>query len=258
MSVSVGTFLAGVLKEIRVSRPGGTLAPEDQDDLLYLFNELLDEWNADDRCAYTTNFPDFVLVPNLNPHTIGPAGSVAGPADPTFVVSQRPVDIKAAQLNLGGTPAVYRDINIRDDAWYQANTIPGLTQTVPTDLYYSPDWNDPNGLGTGYGSIYFWGVPQTAYGVRLWMVTILAQVTATSVFSLPPAYRSALRLTLAERAAPWFGQLVAPSTTQAAREARDRVFSNNDDPPYLATADAGIPHEGRSHRNGFNWLNRTM
>src|SRR5579885_1594880 len=137
MALTVTKFLTGALKELRVARAGDVPSPDDLDDALLVFNELLDEWNADRRCVFNVNYSDFTLVPNLSPHTIGPAGTVAGPADPTFVVSQRPVSLAGCQLNLGGgPPPVFRTITVRDDAWYRKQPIPALAQSVPTDVYY--------------------------------------------------------------------------------------------------------------------------
>lgn len=254
---TIKDLLTGVLTEIRVARAGDVPSPEDMDLVLFVVNELLDEWNADQRAAYTQTFSDFTLTPALNPHTIGPAGSGPAGANPTFVVATaRPVAITAAQLNLGGAPAVYTPIEVIDDAAYRALPIPGLAQTIPTKLLYSPDWTDPMNLGTGYGAIYFWGVPQTAYTVRLWYRFLLAQITDTTLnVSWPQGYRSALRLTAAERAASMFGQLVAPTTTEAARLARERVFGNNDDDVRIATADAGLG--GSSGLSTFNYSNRS-
>lgn len=260
MAYTYNDLLTGALKEIRVARAGDVPSPDDLADALLVFNELLDEWNSDNRALYNTDFQDFTLTPALSPHTIGPSGSGPASTDPTFVVTYRPVALLGAELNLGGSPAVFRTINVRDDAWYKHQPIPALSQVVPTDAYYSPDWTDPNGLGTGYGSIYFWGVPSAAYGVRLWLRHQIAQITdPTLTFSLPQGYRAALRLSLAERLASWFGQIVAPSTSEAARLARERVFGNNDPNPQIATADAGL-NFGSDLRNGgnFNYGNRSF
>lgn len=251
-------FLTLALKEIRVARAGDVPSPDDMADALLIFNELLDEWNADARAAYTQTFGDFTLVPNLNPHLIGPAGSAAGNTDPTFVVpTARPTKIIAAQLNLGGgAPQPYVPIAVIDDAEYRRLTVPGLQQILPTQVYYSADWIDPNNTGTGYGQLYFWGVPQSAYTVRLWYEFLLAQITDLTLnCSWPVGYQAALRLTLAERLAPMFGQIIAPQTAESARLARERVFGNNDDDPRIATADAGLG--GGGHPLGFNYASRT-
>lgn len=257
MPYTITDLLTGSLKEIRIARAGDVPSPDELSDMLQLFNELLDEWNSDTRAVYNTDFADFTLVPNLSPHTIGPAGSGPANTNPTFVVAFRPVSLVGAQLNLGGTPGVYVRLWVRDDAWYRRQPLPGLTQTVPTDVYYSPDWNDPNNTGSGYGSLYFFGVPQTAYGVRLWTKHQLSQIADPTLnLSVPQGWRAALRLTLAERAAPSFGQQLSMATTESARLARERIFGNDDEACSIATADAGL---GRSEqRSAFNYANRSF
>lgn len=255
---TIKQLLTGALTEIRVARAGDAPSPDDLDLMLLLFNELLDEWNAKGQAAYTATVSDFVLTPGLNPHTIGPAASGPAGANPSFVVATaRPVELIAAQLNLGGSPAAYLPIDLIDQARYRALSVPGLPQTLPTKLFYGPDWTDPTNLGTGYGTCYFWGVPQSALTVRLWYRLLLALVADTTLnVSYPMGYLSALRLTLAERAAPSFGQVIAKSTSDAARRARATIFGNNDDASYIATADAGLSSGG--DRSAFNYANRSF
>lgn len=230
MSIVVNAFLRLALAEIRVARAGDVVSPDDQDDALAIFNELLDALNAEERALYTNNITTFTLTPSLQPHTIGLAANT-----PTFTVTiARPADIKFANLVLTNvTPNVRIPLNLRDEAWWMDQRVRGLTSSIPTDLFYASDW--PN------GAINLWPVPLTAYGLELNYSTLLAQVAATDTFDLPAGYQQALRLTLAELLAPAFGQTVAQSTKDKARDARARVWGNNDTIPNLCTRDAGMP-----------------
>src|SRR3989442_1448791 len=212
---TIGDLVTDALIENRVVRGGDVINSDDMTYGLTNLNRLLDLWNADRRAVYNESFADYTLTSSLSPHTIGSGG--------TFNVTQRPVSLEAAALNLGGSPAVYAPITVRDDVWYASLSMPGLTSPFPTDVYYSPDWP--------LGKLYFWPVPTTAYGVRLWTRALLASVAQTDTFSLPPGYQDALTLTLAERLAPGFGQTASAATTQVARHARATVFGNNDDTP---------------------------
>lgn len=212
--------------EIRVARAGDVLAPEMFDQGQRVANRLLDLWNANRRAVYADVIADFTLTPNLSPHTIGPTG--------TFVVTQRPVRIDAAQLNLGGSPNVFTPVTVRDDRWFRARGVPAITTSTPTDVFYNATW--PN------GTLYFYGVPTTAYGMRLWLRTLLSAITDPTIdFSLPPGYQQAITMTLAEALAPSNGQTASQATKDAGRLARDLVFGNNDDIPDLDTLDAGMP-----------------
>lgn len=256
LSRTVTQLCTDALLKIRAARAGDVQSPDDLAFALQVLNELLDVWNTDDRAAYTVNFSDFTFVPNVSPTTIGPSGSAAGATDPNFVVSQRPREIQYAAVNLGGN--VFTPITVRDDAWYQRQTTPAITQTFPTDLYYSPDWHDPNGTGLAYGDLYFWGVPTVAYVCRLWMRILLSQVALTDQFSLPPAYYHALKLTLAEWIAEDFGQPVTPTLMMQAREARETVFGGNVQVPRLQTQDSGMPGRGRLGGGDFNYGSRSF
>lgn len=239
---TISDLLTDALIELRVARAGDVISPDDADVALRGLNRLLDLWNADDRAVYNDVFSDYTLTPSLNPHTMGPAG--------TFNVTVRPNSLEAAALNLGGSPAVFTPITVRDRQWYQTRSVPSLPMSVVTDVYYAPDWP--------LGKLYFFGVPTTAYGVRLWTRGLLANVTdPATAFSLPPGYQDALTLTLAERLANAFGQTVSAQLAATASASRASVFSENDETPRIATADAGVPCEGSTAGSGFNWKNRS-
>ena len=241
--VTILDLLNDALAMIRIRRAGDSLDGDTINDVLFSFNRILDRYNGQRRAVFNETFSDFTLVPNQSPHTIGPGG--------TFNVTQRPVSVDYLALNLGGSPAVYRPITIRDDAWYQRQPVPAITQSVPTDCYYSPDWP--------LGSLYFWGVPSTAYSVRIWTRVLLAQVSDPSqAFSLPPGYQDWLTQRLAKAIAPNFGQKWSPDQELELRATEGELFSNNDATPETGTADSGVRSDGgRSSGSTFNWRNRT-
>lgn len=257
MSSTIIDLVTGALTEIKVARAGDVLSAEDAQLGLDTLNELLDYWNAESRAVYANRFADFTLVPGTSPHTIGVAGSALAATNPNFVVTGvRPVEILFAAINLGGSPPVYEPVNIRDDAWYANNGMPNYSASVPTDLYYEPDWSDPDASGLAYGACYFVGVPSVAYGVRLWLRTLFAQAALTDIFSQPPGYKRALRMTLAEWCASAFGQTWTPMQAQQARDARATVWGNNVVIPKARPKDCTMSDS----RNGtyFNYRNRSF
>lgn len=239
---TISDMVTEALEEIRSARAGDVINSEDMDLGLRTLNRILNAWNADERAVYNEEFNDYTLTPNLSPHTIGPSG--------TFNVTQRPVSLEYAALNLGNTPNVFTPIAVRGDEWYQRNQVPGITLSVPTDVYYDTGWP--------LGKLYFYGIPTVAYGVRLWTRVLLASVVLTDTFSLPPGYQDALTLTLAERLAPAFGQRASEETKQAARDARDLIFSVNDTTSLdINTRDGGMPTSS-SDRTGYDYLTGTI
>jgi hypothetical protein len=219
MPTTIGDVVTSALTEIRVARAGDVLPPATMARGLYVLNRLLDAWNATSRKVYATIPNDFTITPSLSPHTLGVGG--------TFVTTQRPEDLSAASVNIGGSPANYIPITVRNASWYARLPVPGLTATFPTDLFFSPTWP--------LAKLYFFPVPTTAYGVRLWWRTILARVTQDLTFDMPPGYQAAIELTLAEQLGPSFGQAVSADTKAAAKLARSEVFGGDDDAPLIST-----------------------
>jgi len=215
--------------EIGVKGEGNSLTTADANYLLGVFNRLINKWNAQREAVWASRFDTFTLVPALSPHTIGPAAST-----PTWTLAQRPVGLDNASLILsGGSLPIYCDITVRDAQWWSAQTTPTLSTSIPTDVYYQPDWP--------LGKLYFWPVPTTAYDVDLQTRVLVDEVELTTVISFPPGYRDAFTLTVAERSCRAFGRPVTPDLRADAAQARAVIFANNDVTPRLATQDAGLP-----------------
>ena len=245
--MTFGDLAALALIDIGIARAGDTLAPSLQDFALTKLDLLLDAWNVKPSSSWTDEFRPFAITPNLQNHTIGVAGSGA-----TWIVpNARPIRILRANLVLNtSTPNVQVPIDVRDAYWWNNERVPTLTGTIPTDLYYEPDW--PN------GSCFLWPVPTIAYNVQLMLRLVLSQVHATDTVALPPGYPRALQLTLAEECASGLGQIVPPKVEQLAREARALIFDNNDEPRRLLTRDAGMPHRFSRSRTRFNYRSRSF
>lgn len=230
-------IITDAFTEIRVARAGDELAPEMLTSGQRLANAIIDQWNADRLRVYADMFIMNTLTPSLQIHTIGPSG--------TWTQTSRPVSIEGGSVLLGGTNNPRVGIGIRNAQWWNDVSVPTITATFPTDLYYQPDW--PN------GSIVFYPIPTQAYQVELWVRMLLSAITdVTADFSMPPGYQLALTLTLAERLAPGNGQSVSQETKEQAREARDIAFGNNVVIPNLTTLDSGMPGS-----RGGGWLYRT-
>lgn len=246
-------IITDALIEIGACPPGEQPGADEAQWGFRKLNYLLDVWAARRNYVYADTFNTYTLVPGLSPHLIGPTG--------TFVVPQRPVKITAATLILNNVnPNVEVDLDIRDEQWWmQEVTIKGLQSSEPTDLFYSPSW--PN------GSLYFWPVPQTNYGVRLALWTILQQFQAITdpiggpggQTTVPPAYRAAMMLSLAEDMLPGSKRDANQVLAQKAAQARMAVFGNNTKVPRNSTQDSGVPGPDRSTtQSNFNYKSRTF
>ena len=173
----------------------------------------------------------------------------AGGTVPTFAtpfMGQRPQRVDQANLILTNvSPAVELPLNIRDSNWWMNQRVKSLTSNVPTDLFYSEDF--PN------GSLYFWPVPNYAYGVRLKMWGVIPQFPSTGyTFSLPPGYQKGIKLSLArDLVGPYSGKW-SPNQEASWRNSMKAIESNNIHSPRGTTLQPGMPGNPMGG-GGFNY-----
>lgn len=240
MAVQIRTIVTEAAQELNIVGSNETLSAADAQYILSQLIRLINNWNAEEITVWTVDFSLFTLPTNTSPITIGPSGA-------DFTVTARPVSVDGATLVLNtSSPPVDVPITLRDDDWWLGQSVKTLTSTVPTDLYYSPSF--PN------GSLYFWPVPTVAYQVRLELRIILTEaITLDTMVNLPPGYRDALTRTLSEIIAVPFGKIVPEPAAKLAREARARIWANNDPEPNLTTIDYGLQAPS-GNRPTWNYL----
>lgn len=228
MANTYGDLVTDALAKIRMARAGDVPNPNDMAFGMRALNRLIDGWNAERPRVYREFFQDFTLTPSLDPHTIGPTGA-------TFTVTgTRPVSIDAAGLNIGGSPATYQRITVYDWRYYASRAQPGLSTALPFALYYDPAYTNGN------GNCYFWPVPTSALGVRLWMRQVLASVAQTDNVTLPQGYEIALLWSLARFFSSDFGQAWPADNERQYTQAIAAIEGNNDVVPTIATRDSGM------------------
>jgi hypothetical protein len=244
-------IITDALIEAGILSPGesANLDPDTGQWAFRKFNYLVDIWQAKRAYVWGSNFQVFTLPVNTQPVTIGPDPSA------NLYVPQAPVRIESANLilNAPNSTPVDLKINIRDRAWYAAQSTKYITTNIPTDLFYDS--------GTPNGSLYFWPVCNVGQQVRLEMwntVQSFAQINDPiggpgGPGTLRPAYRAAFMLTLAEMLLPSSALEANPVLVKSAQEARAAVFGNNAKSPTSATADYGMPKTGR-RKADFNWM----
>ncbi len=240
MSYTAGQIVNNALLESNILAAGEVANADDANWGLQKLNDMLDEWAARKAYVYATVFELFTLQAGLSPHTIGPSG--------TFAWNQVPVRLESSALVLNSGTQVDVPMQIRDADWWAQNRVKQIATSVPTDVYYEPD--QPN------GSLFFWPIPNVNYQVRLGLWTLLAQLAGlTTDMVLPPGYRQAVTLSLAENLCNSFGKEIGPTLARRAQLARKAIQGNNDKSPRIGTADFGMPEAGRSsgRRSDFNW-----
>lgn len=237
-SVAVSQLLMDALLEIRMGRAGDSLEPALLIWALGKLNRMFDKWNADPAAKFDMGFNAYTPIALQQLYTLGPSAA-------NWAATHRPDRIKGANLILAGaSPAVRTPITVRDDDWWLANAVQGLTSAVVTDLYYSPSF--PN------GEVRLWPTPTTAvHLVELMADEVLSQYALADTLWLPFGYREAATLTLAELLAPGCGQTVSADLKEQAVDARVIVFGNNVSSRNIRTRDGGMPGGGR--RGGYSY-----
>jgi hypothetical protein len=221
------------LYEINQFSPGESIPAADLEFAREKANQILDAWAAREIYAYSTSFKQFNLTPNHAVHTIGPVA-----ADVAWNI--RPVKIASAKNVLSST--IESPITIRDNDWWNANNAKGITSSLPTDLYYAPDF--PN------GSLNFWPICSVAQAVIIEMWALIDQfATLDDPVNLPPAYKTALTLTLAEMLSGPYGATVSTTTELLAREARVALQGNNMQSPRISAQQSGLPRSRKGYWN---------
>ena len=265
IAYTVSDLITDAFIEIGATAPGEQPSSDEAQWAFRKLNDLIDMNQALARWVWGYEWNQYTLVPQLQPHTIGPDPIPPAIAPvPTFstVGQPRPVRIEgAAQLQNPGSPQQVRlEINCtRDKDWYQAQQTNLINTNVVTDLYYDPT--------SPLGSLYFWPVPNTQAIVELQMWQMMQQFDAitdpiggpSGPGIWPPGYRNAIKLSLAEMLLPGSERDAHPVLIEAAKQARMAVFGNNTKSPKMATQDFGMPKAGRTGvRRDFNWLTGGM
>lgn len=233
-------LVTSALLELGVTAAGEAPAPDDTSWGLEKLQRLIDQWNARKELIFSTNFLQFTLTPNHDPHTIGPNGD--------FNLPYRPVEIVTANyiLNAGSNP-VDVPINLRDDAWWADNPLKSLVSTIPTNLYYD--------AASPLGNAHFWPIVSAAIPVRLQVWSTLTQaVDLQTKLGFVQGYWDAIVSDLAVRLAPSFERSVSPELREQWSRGMRIIEQNNGGLPPRIDTSGGLPNSGRGGRPDFNFL----
>jgi hypothetical protein len=222
-------IIKDALQDIGVLAAGESPEPEDEQLALRTVNRILDSWNFQTRAIFNVNFTEFSWTANQTSRTIGPTGN--------FVVNQRPDEILSARWKwTSSTPNIYYRIAIRDQQWWGTRTIRNYGTTIPTNLYYSPDYSiATDQAGNANGTIYLLPFPTVTYPIELELKNTFSRFTAiTDTFNFPQGYEEAVEKTLAEKLCLPFGKSASGDLLREARNAR-AVIKGSNVPPRIKT-----------------------
>lgn len=238
--------IRGAFIEIGAVPPGEEPSSDEAQWGLEKLNEVFDVWQAMRNKVYAYQFLVFTFQAGINPVLMGPSPAAQ------WKVGQRPVRLESAALILNSGIPVDLPINIRDKDWWALNQVKSIQTNVPTDVY--PDYTWPD------ASLYFWSVINAGDQARIQVWQTVQQLTSITdpiggpggPNTLPPAYRTALKLTLAETLCSGSNKSPSPTLVAAATVARAAMIGNNAQPPRISLQDSGMPKSGRKSAD-FSW-----
>ena len=245
---TISDLCTAALIETGAVSPGDTPEPDLLQWAFSKANDVFDVWSALREYVYSYQFLIFTFAANVNPVLLGPSPLA------NWYVPQRPVRLESAALILNQGIAVDLPMNVRDKDWWALNQVKNIQTNIPTDVY--PDYTYPD------ATLYFWPVINVSDQVRLQVWTNLGQFAQITdplggpggPNTLPPALRTALKLTLAETLLPGLNRPPNPVLVANALKARSAFTQNNNKPPRITTQDSGMPQRSTGTRGDFNYF----
>jgi hypothetical protein len=153
-----------------------------------------------------------------DPYTIGDGGDfdTPKPANQNSIVS-------ANLILTATTPEVRVPLGIYTDDAYNANQLPGMSNSQPTGLYYSPTYDDD------LGSICLWPVPNTATNdLELFIQQAVPQFASLSTtYYVPDGWPRMLKYNLAEMLQDPFGRTLGQASQRIAANSLSAVKRSN-------------------------------
>lgn len=222
MPVTTGlTVIAAAFQELNVFLTGEPIPNPDQQAAFGILNRMLSSW-AQQQFTIPSIFRSVTPLVSgkggtANPYTIGVGGDI------NVVKPSNQASITAVGCLLGASvpPVEIPRGKFTDDGW-QSTQIKDLTNTLFTDLYYSPTF-----VTSGLGTIQLWPVPldSTNSLVLYLQQALTAFANLTAQYQVSDAYEDALVYGLSKRMARPWGSTV--DITQDAANALSLVKRSN-------------------------------
>ena len=212
-SMTWGDLILNAYRLSGVKGEGESLNGDQAQAGLYLAQEMVDEWNADNLKIFTINILQVPIVVGQQGYTVGPAGD--------FNVATRPAFLEGAWFQqLTSTP--YNDIPIvllseLDWGNIRAKGVPG---TISTWGYYDQAYP--------LATLHLWPLPSSGGNLIIHAGALLdSSFVLTDSANFPPAYRKCIRFSLATLIAAENGIEPPALVASGARDARAMLEKNN-------------------------------
>lgn len=211
-SVTGSEVVKGAFALLNVFLPGESVPANDGEYARTVLNDMLNEWGQRRLFIPVIARERFDLVANQggpdNPYTIGDGGDfdTERPSNQSSIVS-------ANLILTSTTPEVRVPLGIYTDDAYDANLLPGMSNTQPTALYYNPYYT------AGLGKVYLWPVPTVSYNdLELFLQKSVAEfANLSTTYYVPDGFPRLLKYNLAKVLQDAYGRELSANAMQIAR-----------------------------------------
>lgn len=213
--------ISGALTELGVLAAGETPTAVDASDALVAFNNLIDQWKAENLSIFTVKRTTFTITSGTQTYQVGTgAGSV--------VLIEPPAFIDAVSFSDSSTsPATEYPMRSLTDAEFEAIRIRTLTSPLPQAYYYNRSLAAVSGALAATLTLFPVPTSTTLTGVLYSPQPVAEFANLTDVILLPPGFKRMILKNLALEMAPSYSRQADPLLFKQAQDAVAVVKRSN-------------------------------
>jgi len=215
MTTTAGDQINGALRLLGVLAEGETPSAATSQDALNALNQMIDSWNTERLCVFSTQDQVFSWLPGFISRTLGPTGDFVG---------NRPILLDDSTYFKDPANGISYGIKILNQQQYNGIAVKTVTSTYPQVIWINMSY--PN------IEMYVYPVPTKTLEWHFVSVEELTQpALLATALTFPPGYLRAFRYNLACEFAPEFGVEPSPTVSRIAMTSKRNLkrINNPDD-----------------------------
>jgi hypothetical protein len=215
MTTTAGDQINGALRLLGVLAEGETPSAATSQDALNALNQMIDSWNTERLCVFSTQDQVFSWLPGFISRTLGPTGDFVG---------NRPILLDDSTYFKDPASGISYGIKILNQQQYNGIAVKTVTSTYPQVIWVNMTYPDVE--------MYIYPVPTKTLEWHFVSVEELTQPALLSTaLTFPPGYLRAFRYNLACEFAPEFGIEPPPTVSRIAMTSKRNLkrINNPDD-----------------------------
>ena len=231
MTTTAGDQINGALRLLGVLAEGETPSAATSQDALNALNQMIDSWNTERLCVFSTQDQVFSWLPGFISRTLGPTGDFVG---------NRPVLLDDSTYFKDPATGISYGIKILNQQQYNGIAVKTVTSTYPQVIWVNMTYPDVE--------MYIYPVPTKTLEWHFVSVEELTQPALLSTaLTFPPGYLRAFRYNLACEFAPEFGIEPPPTVSRIAMTSKRNLKRINNPDDIMA-----LPYSIVGTRQRFN------